>query len=223
MEKYISVLQACPLFADIHTQDIPGMLHCLGGQVLFFDKGQTIFHEGEKASYLGIVLEGSLQIHRDDYYGNRSILGRATVGELFCESFACAGVAALPISVIATEDCRILCVDSCRILRSCSNACAFHNQLIMNLMQVMAEKNLAFHEKIEILSQRTTRDKLMTYLLSQAKFHNSNSFTIPFDRQELADFLGVERSAMSAQLSKLREDGVLTCNRSQFTLLHTDH
>jgi len=219
MEKYIPVLQGCPLFADIHAQDLPGMLQCLGAQILSYQKGQLVFHEGAPATHLGIVLEGAVQILRDDYYGNRSILGRAAAGDLFCESFACAGVTALPVNVMVTQDCQILRIDSCRILRSCSNACEFHNQLIMNLMQVMAEKNLAFHEKVQILSQRTTRDKLMTYLLSQAKLHSSNSFTIPFDRQELADYLGVERSAMSAQLSKLRDDGILTCNRSHFTLL----
>jgi len=219
MEKYIPVLQGCPLFADIHAQDLPGMLQCLGAQILSYQKGQLVFHEGAPATHLGIVLEGAVQILRDDYYGNRSILGRAAAGDLFCESFACAGVTALPVNVMVTQDCQILRIDSCRILRSCSNACEFHNQLIMNLMQVMAEKNLAFHEKVQILSQRTTRDKLMTYLMLCSEKERSSDFEIPFDRQELADYLEVERSGLSAEIGKLKKEGIIECEKNRFTLL----
>ena len=109
-------------------------------------------------------------------------------------------------------------IDCRRITTSCSNACGFHSQMIYNLLQSVAMRNLEFHQKLQIVSKRTTRDKLMAYLLSEAKRCGSKSFTIPFDRQELADYLGVERSAMSAELSKLQKDGILQTNRSQFTL-----
>lgn len=218
MKEFFDILEQCDLFAGIDRTDLPGMLSCLGATVATVAKGNAVFSEGEPARHVGIVLEGAVQIVQDDYYGNRSILAQAFPGELIGESFACAGVAALPVSILATEDSKILRIDCCRITRSCSNACEFHNQLILNLLQVVAAKNLSFHKKLEITAKRTTREKLMAYLLWQAKLQNSNSFTIPFDRQALADYLGVERSAMSAELSKLRKDGIVDFHRSNFTL-----
>lgn len=218
MQEFFPVLHRCTLFAGIDHKDLPGLLTCLGADKLTFKKHAPVFSEGDPARYVGIVLSGSVQIVRDDYYGNRTILSRAEAGELIAESFACAGVTALPVSVLAAEDCTVLRIDCVRITRSCSNACGFHNQLILNLLQVMADKNLAFHKKLEITSHRTTREKLMAYLLWQAKSQGAASFTIPFDRQGLADYLGVERSAMSAELSKLRRDGILDFTRSHFTL-----
>lgn len=218
MQEIFEVLHRCTLFAGIDHADLPGLLSCLGAETLAFKKHAPVFSEGDPARYVGIVLTGSVQIVRDDYYGNRTILAHAAPGELIAESFACAGVAALPVSVLAAEDCTVLRIDCARITRSCSNACGFHNRLILNLLQVMADKNLAFHKKLEITSRRTTREKLLAYLLWQAKAQNAASFTIPFDRQALADYLGVERSAMSAELGKLRKDGIIDFDRSRFTL-----
>ena len=122
-------------------------------------------------------------------------------------------------STLQQEDSKLLLIDSCRITQSCSNACGFHQQLIRNLLQIVSEKNLRFHHKLEITAKRTTREKLMSYLMAQAKQAGSDSFTIPYDRQELADFLQVERSAMSAEISKLRADGVLESKRNYFRIL----
>ncbi len=218
MKEFFGILKRCDLFAGIAEADLGGMLACLGADTVTVRKGNAVFSEGEPARYVGIVLEGTVQIVQDDYYGNRSILAQAGPGELIGETFACAGVSSLPVSVIACEDSTILRIDCCRITRSCSSACEFHNRLILNLLQVVAAKNLSFHKKLEITSQRTTREKLMAYLLWQAKEHHSSAFTIPFDRQGLADYLGVERSAMSAELSKLRKDGIIDFDRSHFTI-----
>ena len=195
------------------------MLSCLGARTRSLTKNQIIFQEGDPARDVGIVLSGAVQIVKEDYYGKRSIVARIGPGELFGESFACAGVRALPVSVVASEDSLVAIIDCHRITVSCSNACAFHSRMIFNLLRVVASKNLLFNQKIEITSKRTTREKLMTYLLSQAKLHGSDSFTIPYDRQALADYLGVERSAMSTELGKLRREGVLECDKSWFKLL----
>ncbi len=219
MREFFPALERCCLFSSISPEDLPGMLACLGAKVSAVKKNQVIFQEGDPAIYVGIVLSGAVQIVREDYYGNRSITAHVGPSELFGESFACAGVQALPVSAVATEDGYIMLIDCHRITVSCSSACCFHNQMIFNLLQVVAAKNLMFHQKIEITSKRTTREKLMTYLLSQAKLHGSNTFSIPYDRQGLADYLGVERSAMSTELGKLRRDGIIQCERSRFTLL----
>lgn len=219
MQEYDAILRKCPLFEGIEAQDMDAMLACLGGKVLKVRKNQIILAEGEKAEFVGIVLEGSVQIVKEDYFGNRSIVTQVDAGELFGESFACANVAALPVSVVAARDSSVMLIDCHRITVSCSNACSFHSRMIFNLLKVVATKNLMFNQKIEVTSKRTTRQKLMTYLLQQAKRAGNNAFTIPYDRQALADYLEVERSAMSAEIGKLRKEGVLESEKNYFRLL----
>jgi CRP-like cAMP-binding protein len=219
MKEFLPILQNCTLFAGIGAGDLPGLMACLGGRVHTYRKGQTILEEGQSASTIGIVLTGAVQLIREDYFGSRSIMGHIAPLQLFGETYAYAGAKALPVSVVADADCRILMIDSRRISTCCANACAFHNQLIANMLRLVATKNLMLHKKIEVTSKRTTREKLMAYLLSQAKHHGSNSFAIPFDRQALADYLEVDRSGLSVEISKLRKEGVLESEKNRFTLL----
>ena len=219
MKKWLDVLSACPLFDGIARDDIETMLACLGAAVRSCEKGETILAEGDSARKLGVVLGGTVQIVRMDYYGNRSIMARLSPSDLFAEAFACAGVKAMPVNVVAAERTDYLLIDAQKILCACSHACSFHQQMIYSLMRILATKNLAFHQRMEITSRRTTREKLMAYLLAQAKQAGSASFTIPFDRQELADYLEVDRSGLSSEIGKLRREGVIACERSRFTLL----
>lgn len=219
MKKYISILKTCGLFEDIEVENLTAMLGCLGAKVISIEKDKTIFQEGTPAKYIGLVLSGAVQMVQDDFYGNRTIVTRIETNGLFGESFACAGTKALPVSFIASKSGEIMLIDCNRITNTCCNACSFHKQVIFNLLHLVARKNLDFHQKIEITSKRTTREKIMTYLLSVAKESHSNSFTIPYDRQALADYLGVERSAMSAEISKLRKEGMIECHKSSFTIL----
>lgn len=195
------------------------MLGCLGAKVTAFDKKYTVMAEGTPAKYIGIVLSGSVQIVQMDYYGNRSILGNVECAELFCEAFACAESSSLPVSVIANEPCEIMLINCSHILHTCQNNCGFHNQLIFNLMKDLAIKTISFHQKIEITSKRTTREKLMAYLMLIAKRTGKSSFEIPFDRQGLADYLEVERSGLSAEISKLKAEKIIDSNKKHFTLL----
>lgn len=219
MEKYFEILKKCSLFSNIDTCDLSPMLSCLGAQLKEYGKRETVIAEGDKAKYVGIVLSGKLQIERTDYYGNRSIAGVVTSSELFGESFACANVPEMPVSVVATENSLCLLIDCQRIISPCQNACAFHGKMIFNLLKIVATKNIMLNQKAEITSKRTTREKLMTYLMIQAKKEGSRSFEIPYDRQALADFLEVDRSGLSAEISKLRNEGVLLSRKNKFTLL----
>lgn len=219
MKEYFEVLQSCVLFDGIAREDISGLLVCLGASVRKVKKHQQILSEGDPARYVGILLSGSASVTNQDIYGNRSILAQIGPGELFGESFACADAAVLPVSVVANEDSAAMLIDCRRVITSCSNACGFHNQMIYNLLQAVAKRNLEFHKKLEITAKRTTREKLMAFLLTEAKRAGSKRFTIGYDRQALADYLGVERSAMSAELGKLQKDGIIKTNRSTFELL----
>lgn len=219
MKKYLEILKNCPLFFNIEDDKLLTMLNCLGAKVVSFDKKYTVLAEGTPAKYIGVVLTGSAQILQIDYYGNRSILGKVGPSEMFNEAFACAETKAVPVTVIANEPSEIMLIDCSHILHTCHNNCGFHQQLIFNLMKDLAVKTIMFHQRIEVTSKRTTREKLMAYLFLQAKKADSPVFSIPFDRQELADYLEVDRSGLSAEISKLRNEGIINCHRSQFELL----
>ncbi len=218
MDEYFSILLACPLFEGIHAEDLGAMLGCLNAQRIERGKGEAVFLEGDPANRMGIVLSGALQIVKNDFYGNRSIVDTVGPSQLFGESFACAGLQPMPVSCVATQPSVLLLLDCGRVTQTCCNACAFHSRVILNLLRVVADKNLALNQRIEILSRRTIREKLMAYLMDQAKQSRSASFTIPYDRQGLADFLGVERSALSAEIGRLRSEGILKSDRSRFML-----
>ena len=195
------------------------MLTCLGARIESYDKKYTIFAEGSSAKYIGIVLSGSVQMIQFDYYGNKSILSNAAPSEMFAEAFACAETEAIPVTVIANEPSDIMLINCSHILHTCHNNCGFHQKLIFNLMKDLAKKTIRFHERIEVTSKRTTREKLMAYLALEAKKASSKSFEVPFDRQELADYLEVDRSGLSAEISKLRHEGILESHKNHFELL----
>ena len=219
MKKYLEILKKCPLFYDIDDGDLLRMLSCLGARVDVFDKKYTVFAEGIRAKYIGILLSGSVQITQTDYYGNRSILGNIGAGDLFAEAFAVMQMEAIPLSVVANELSEIMFIDCEHIIHTCKNGCGFHQQLIFNLMKDLAEKTVIFQQKIEVTSKRTTREKLLTYLSLMAKNTKKSSFVIPFDRQELADYLEVDRTGLSAEISKLRKEGILENRKNEFKLL----
>ncbi len=219
MQKYFEVLRRCPLFDDIADNEIGGMLGCLGARVVSYHKGEFIIAEGDDAHYVGVLLSGEAQIEQTDYYGNRSIVSDIALSELFGETFALSGIDKMPLDIVAKENTEVMFFDSMCVSRTCARACAHHQQIIFNLMHILADKNLVFHRKLEITSKRTTREKLMAYLTMCAKQSGKSTFEIPFDRQELADYLTVDRSGLSAEISKLRREGTLRCEKNKFTLL----
>ncbi len=219
MKKYLEILKKVSLFAGVDDESLIIMLGCLGATVETYDKKYTVFAEGKPAKFIGVLLSGSAHIEQTDFYGNRSIVAKIEVGEMFGEAFACAEIKSTPVSIIADEESEIMLLNCSHILHTCKNACGFHQQLIFNLMKSLADKNIMFHQKIEITSKRSTREKLLAYLAFQEKKAGAPSFDIPFDRQELADYLEVDRSGLSSEISKLKKEGVLDSNKNHFELL----
>lgn len=219
MEQFFDVLSGCPLFEGIERGDIPSVLRCLEGRIVDYSKGEMIFMEGDPAEFIAVVLSGEVQIVRDDYYGRRSIITQVQPGEMFAEAFSCAGLETLPVSAAALGTSSILFLSCDKILESCSSACSFHSRLVHNLLREVAGKNLELTRKIRYMSKRTTQEKLMEFLLDQVKRHGKREFVIAYDRQGLADYLGVERSAMSAELGKMRRAGLIESRGSWFKVL----
>ncbi|MBE6635818.1 MAG: Crp/Fnr family transcriptional regulator [Ruminococcaceae bacterium] len=219
MKKYLEILKNCPLFKGIADEEIVRMLTCLGAKIQPYDKKLTVMDMGESARDIGIVISGSVQEIRIDYYGNRSILSRAKESDIFAEEFSCAGLSSIPVSFVTDKPSEIMTIDCNHIMHTCSNNCGFHQQLIYNLMKNLAAKSVNFHHRLEVTSQRTTREKLLSYLELKANELGTQSFDIPYDRQELADYLEVDRSGLSAEIGKLRREGVIECRKNHFEIL----
>ncbi|MDR0916212.1 MAG: Crp/Fnr family transcriptional regulator [Oscillospiraceae bacterium] len=219
MKEYLPILSKCALFENISGENLLAMLKCLSANVSRFGKGEFIFTAGEAPERVGVLLSGTLHIMREDFFGNRILITVVEHGDLFGESFACAETAELPVSAVAATDCAVLLCDYRRIVKSCTNACEFHARLVQNMLNILANKNIHLTQKLEHVTQHNTREKLLSYLAERAQLAGQSKFTIPLNRQELADYLAVERSAMSAELSRMRADGLIRCDRNEFELL----
>ncbi len=218
MQKYLPILKRSFLFSDIDDDPLLAMLHCLNVHLSYYKQGEFLFHSGDKITKIGLVLEGSIQLEREDLNGNRTILDKILPGQSFGEALVCAGIKYLPTAIVARGDCTIMYMDYEKILQTCSNACSFHTHLIQNMITVLAKRNVKLNNKLNFLSKRRTREKLLTYLETQAIIQKQNPFTITFNRQELADYLCVERSAMCAELSKLQTEGLIKYKKNTFQL-----
>ncbi len=217
MEKYISNFEKCVLFKGIETSQLLPMLNCLEAKIKECKKGQAVFQNGNKINKCGIVLKGELQIVQYDYSGNRSILSIIEENQHFGISYSLCNLT-LPICIETSKDSLILVINMHKIITPCKNLCKNHMVLINNLLTILATKNVKLNQKIECLSKRTTREKILNYLTRQSVQNNSKTFKIPYDRQGLADYLCVERSAMSVEISKLQKEGLIKANKNSFEI-----
>ena len=212
MKKYISVLKNSKLFHGTEESDIYSILNCFQAKVLHYKKGEYIIRHGDVINNIMILLDGCLCIQRDDYWGNRSIVNIVNIGEIFGEAYTAHDSKPILNDVTAIKDSSVIFLNINKVLNICSSSCQFHSYIIQNLYFAVSEKNQLLVQKLGYMSKRTTREKLISYLSDQAKIQGSNSFTIPMNRQQLADFLSVDRSAMSKELCKMRDEGLIVFN-----------
>ncbi|MDR1650890.1 MAG: Crp/Fnr family transcriptional regulator, partial [Synergistaceae bacterium] len=165
-----------------------------------------------------VVIGGSVHIVKCDVWGNNNVIAAISDGETFAEAVVCGGVGILPVSVVAAADSKIMFFDFQRVVMTCPSACVFHAMLIRNMIASFARKNIMLTGKMEHITKRTTREKLLSYLFEQSRLRGGSSFEIPFDRQGLADYLSVERSALSAEMSRLKSEGVIDYRKSHFEI-----
>ena len=219
MKKYIGVLKRTKLFSGVGEEDIASLLSCLGARKKEYKKGEYILRESEYISDIFILVEGKILIQKDDYWGNRSILSEISVGEMLGEAYSSPESGVILNDVVAMEDSSVIFFDVRRILTTCSSACRFHNMIVQNMFFAISDKNRKLVQKLGHMSGRTTRAKLISYLSEEAKRQGSSAFTVPFNRQQLADYLSVDRSAMSNELCKMRDEGMIRFEKSRFELL----
>ena len=212
-------LETTLLFQGAKAEDIRTMLTCLSAEVKQFKKGTVIYSAGSTITSMGMVLSGNVQIISDDLWGNRSILDSIAPGTVFAETYASMPGEPLMVSVLAAEDCEILFINTAKITNTCPSACPHHVALICNLLRISSQKNLNLSRRIFHTAPKSIRGRLLSYLSFQAVFCGSCEFYIPFNRQQLADYLSVARSAISNELSKMQRDGLITVNKNHFCLL----
>ncbi len=220
MKNYINFLENTELFSKINIKDIPLLLNCLNANIKKYNKNEYIWHEGDRLIHIGMVLEGSVQIIRDNFIGTRTILTECNPGDIFGEVFSYQNNNILPISVIANNDSVIMFFNSKNVFHNCSSQCNFHYTIVENMLNIIVQKNRVLSQKNELLSSRTTREKILNYLSIVSNEKKNKTFTIPFNRQELADYLAINRSALSTELGTLKNEGIIEFNKNNFKLLN---
>lgn len=216
--KYLPVLRKTAFFRQMSDEEILSALNCVGAKPAKASKDEYILRSGDKTDSMGLILSGSVLIVQEDLWGHRNIMTKVDAGDFFAEPFAVLPDAVLNISAVASQDCEYLLLNLKKMLTICPSACQHHNKLIQNLVEVLSGKILLFNDKITHMSKRSTGEKLMSYLSSEAMRQGSLEFDIPFNRQQLSDYLCVDRAAMSVELSKLRKAGFLETRRNHFIL-----
>ncbi|MCH4053660.1 MAG: Crp/Fnr family transcriptional regulator [Atopobiaceae bacterium] len=218
------VAASSSLFRGLDEVEMESIMPCIGARRREFDKDELVIRLGDRVSRVGLVLSGGMYVERYDYWGNRHIVSSLQPGQAFGEAYAASPSRPSGVEVRAAKDSVVLMLELDRVVSMCSSACPFHTKLIRNLVGILAERNLMLNEKLACVTQPTLRDKLLSYLTSEARRQGSPEFVVPFDRQGMAEYLNVNRSALSSELSKLRDEGVLEFRKSRFRLLSpTEH
>ena len=218
MKDFLHIIRSAPLFSGVSDTELTAMLACLKAEKKSFPKEAFVLQAGDTAASIGLVLLGTVLVIQEDIWGNRNILSKAGPGQTFAAAYACAPGSRLNVSVVADTPITVLFLNVERILTVCPSACSCHSHMIRNLLGELAVKNLQFIEKLTHVGQRSTRSKIMSYLSAEAQRLGTYELDIPFSRQQLADYLCVERSGLSLELGKMKKDGLLDYHKSHFVL-----
>ncbi len=218
MEKNYNKIIKNKLFNNISETDFTSMLSCLNAFEKKYGKNEIVLNEGDSINFVGAVIQGGLKIIKTDYDGNEVILTKVSEGDIFAEVFACAEIVRSPVSIIATEESAVMFFDYRKIIYSCSSSCKFHQQLITNMLKIVANKTLYLNRRIDIISQKTLREKILAYLQYESK--GLRNFNISLNREELSNFLCADRSALSNELSKMKKDGLIDYHKNEFKFLN---
>lgn len=217
MQKKYTKITENTLFDNIDEKDFASMLTCLSAFDKTYGKNEVIVAEGDCINFVGAVLEGSVKIIKRDYDGNEVIIGMISEGEIFAEVFACAEIERSPVSIISATESTILFFDYQKIITTCNSSCMFHHRLLANMLKELAHKSLYLNKRIDVISKKYLRDKILTYFYYESM--GLKKFTVSMNRDELAKFLCADRSALSNELSKMKKEGLIQYSKNTFELL----
>ncbi len=218
MDEMIGKVRSA-LFDGMGPEERKAVLGCVGYHVGTFQKGQTVAFEEENIRHIGILLSGAVDMVKEDLWGNKTMLVRMHRDEVFGETFACGADSLAVVSFVVSQDAEILFLPFDRVMNSCTMACAFHHRLIENMVRIIAAKNRDLMRKVEVVSKRTLREKILAYLSIQAQSQNKRYFEIPLGRVELAEYLCADRSALTRELAKMKDEGLIDFDKNCFRIL----
>ena len=219
MKEFLQIIEKSNIFCGV--DNALEVLSCLDAKLKTYEKDTFILHSGETTNYLGLVVAGSALVVQEDFWGNRNIVSKVGIGKTFAVTFACAK-APLNVDVVAESTTTVVFLNANKIMSTCPNSCEHHNKIIRNILGELVRKNLFMNEKITHISQRSTRAKIMSFLSAEAQKHG-NCFDVEYSRQELSDYLGVERSGLSVELSKMQNEGLIKFRKNHFELIKTEN
>ena len=222
MQEYYSLLERCPLFNNVSPKDYPHILSCLDVSVKTYHADDYVVLTGNELNFVGIILEGSAEILKEDFAGNRHIIALLSPSHLFGEGIVCTRKRISPVSVRTRTTCKILHIPYIKILTSCHHACSFHTTMIYNMMLILGEKNVILNQKIDLVTLKGMREKLATYLLSESNRTQNQVFYINFNRNELAEYLHVSRPSMSRELCRMKEEGLIDFHKNCFKITNKE-
>lgn len=222
MNDYIDVLIKCALFKNIKEQDLEHLLQCLNSYTKNYKSDEYVFFVGNEVKYVGVILSGAIEIIKENQAGSVHIMAFLGPSHIFAEGIVCTAARISPVTIRVKEDSKILFIPYERITRSCGNSCNFHIQLIQNMMMILGEKNFNLNTKIELLTLKGMREKISSYLLNESSIHNSLTFQLIPNRNELAEYLNVSRTSMCRELAKMKEEKILDYYQNSFKLLNVD-
>ena len=211
------ILRNTGLFEGIEDDEMETMLKCLGAFTRRYAKDEFLFRRGDRTECLGVVLTGNVRVVREDWWGNRTVLGDVGAGMPICTEYACTSDP-LDVSIVANEPTEVMFLDVGRAANVCNSSCKFHNRLVKNLMRNLAGTSMVMNRRLDQLAKRATREKICAFLSDQARAAGSSDFMIGMNRQEMADYLGVDRSAMSTELGKMQREGIIEFQKNHFVL-----
>jgi len=219
MEKYYPILKNCALFRNIGEKEFANLMRCLGAQIKSMQADEYVFLAGDEVNYIGIILTGKIELAKESLAGNKHIVALLGPADMFGEGIVCTVRRISPVTVQVKEDAKILTIPYERIIRSCGNSCVYHISLIQNMMAVLGEKNMNLTKKLELLAFKGMRQKLASFLLSEAQEHKSNMFQIMLNRTELAAYLNVSRTSMCRELARMKDEGLIDYYANSFKII----
>ena len=219
MEKYYNQIKNSPVFFGLSEEELKNMLECFNARIKTFEDGEFIIRQGEMVKNIYLVLDGAVNIEKDTYWGRRIIVTKLGINENIALAFVASKNIESSIDAVSVGNTKLLILSYEKCTTMCQNVCTKHRLLINNLFEILSKENIELLQKIENISQKTIREKLLTYFSNEAKRNKSNIFEIPYNRQDLADYLNIDRSAMSFELSKMQKDGLIKTEKNKFCLI----
>ncbi len=219
MEHQIENYMKNPLFENITADHLQAMLNCLHSYTKTYKKGEVIIMEEDSIRYIGIVLAGTVHMMKEDIWGRQTMLTYISENEVFGETFAVQKNPDSSVLFIAASDTSILFVAAWNIIHCCPSQCAFHEQLTRNMFNLIGQRSIRLMERIEISSKPSLREKVLAYLSMQAQKQDSRYITLPLGRAQLASYIGANRSALTRELTSMREDGLIDYDRNTFRII----